>query len=530
MRILEHRFAPLVVSAVAILGYVIANLGRLGAESYWTDELLSVGYANERFGEMLNRLATDWHPPGFNVITWFTIRLFGDASEALVRSISLVAIAVGIAVLATVVWRRIGPAAALVVLSLGLTSSLVASFAREARPHGLAFAMVCLTTAAWLIVLGSTTVRRRHLAAFATAGAIASFTSYYALLVYAIETAVILGRLAVGRRRGDAILVVVAFAVSLAPALYWIRRSWDALGSSSTPAFELAWAEEVAGYVADPFTSATTGADGIRHGIAIVIGALAIAMVLVVALLIQARRAGRPAPVRTSLGAASVLVAVLALVAAITESVMLAPSFHYRSVVSILPPLYVGLGAAATLPFGHRSAMAGVALSALLVAIAFATPEPTLPPSPKDDWRSVAVYVVEEVRDGLAAERVATVASPWGESVDWVLAYNLASERKAPAADMPADLRNVFWIYSAADVATMPRDGRMIFAAFHFWSWERHGAIVEAVLARFGPCQDLSPRGMTLLSCPPPAAASSFDGSPRYPSAMMSTAPRAAGE
>lgn len=492
-----------------VLAYVALNLSRLGAESFWTDELMSVGPTNEALPRMLRMIAGDWHPPLYSSEVWLWIRLTGTATEAVVRFVSLIAIAVGFAALGLAAWRRIGLGAAAIVMALALSSTLVASFAREARPHGPAFGMACLTTAAWLFVLGSRRLRFRELAVFAIVGGLAALTSYYAGLVYTLEVAVVLGWLGLGRRWRESRVTLALTGLSVLPAGLWLFVSWHALGHSSTPALDQTWAEEVAGRLAEPFTSAVfqPGLDT-RQGITLVLAVLAIAgagFLVGGARVLRSARRGDPPQWTGSLGrgSAALLVGVLAVGVAVLESLALSPSFHYRSLVSVLPVLYVGLAAGVTVAFGRLAAAVGLSVALLLGGVALATPEPGQ--WTKDDWREAGAIIVQEVRAGLPADRVAIVdaMSIWGTRIDWIQNLNNAVGRPAPAVGVASEVADVNWISNSEDLTALPADQPLLLVAFHYWLPDRHAAIVEMTHERFGPCEDRSVPGITVLECQP---------------------------
>jgi hypothetical protein len=499
-----RRAWPLLVVGGTVAAYAGLNVGRLGAESYWSDELLTVGFANEWLGAMLRLLSDDWHPPAYGSVVWAWIRVTGDASEATVRAISLVGIVIGIATLGWVTWRRIGPGAAYVFLVLAASSSAVSSFAHEARPHGPAFALVCLVTAAWLVALTEAPIRRLTIVLFGTTGGLAALTSYYALMVYGLEVAVVLGWLAARRRWREQPFTAFAIGASMVPVGLWLAVSWRALGSSSTPLLDWAWAQEVFGWLGAPYTVAVVGPAGTGvPPVQLVAGVLGIAGLLVVAGLAVHAKRGDPGATREQrslwLGAACLGVGIVAMGIAVAESLLLAPSFHYRSALAILPVLYVGLGAAAAAPFGRRAQLAGATATVGLIVIAALTPAPA--EWTKDDWRGAATIAVTEVRHGLAPDHLVVVESPWATRVDWTLSLNIAADRTAPATDLPAELRSLAWIDGPEDLAAIPAGDRVVVLAFHYWSWDRHAAIVDETAARFGPCEDRSVVGISVLDC-----------------------------
>jgi hypothetical protein len=195
---------------------------------------------------------------------------------------------------------------------------------------------------------------------------------------------------------------------------------------------------------------------------------------------------------------------VIALGIAVVESLVWQPTFSFRSIIQILPFLYIGIGAAFTLPLGRMGAAAGMLIAVILVQSASQAPNPVA--WSKDQWGEAATIAVGDVRAGLPANRVAVVEAPWQDRTDWILALNLAVGRRAPASDLPAELRGLVWIAGPDGLQGMPADQRLLLVAFHYWSPVRHAAIVAAAMARFGPCEDSHLSGITVLRCGPSVA------------------------
>ena len=493
-----HSGWPVVAIIGLALAYVALHLPGLGQESFWTDELFSVSQANLELVAMLKLQAADNHPPLYATALWAWLSLTHDAGEATVRLPSLLAIAAGMAVLGLVTWRRVGVGPAAIVVTLIATSTLVTSFGAEARMHGLAFGLMCVATAAWLVLLERPAGSRRLLVVFAAAGGLASLAQYYALMVFVLEAGVLGTVLLRAGQRRELGLTIVATTLSVLPVLAWLAVTRRLLNASGTPPLTMAWADDVASMSASPFSDALFGLPVEAHrGVALVIGT-GVAAALMLAAGLAIHRLG-PADTRRrlGLGAAALLVAVVAATIGSVESLLFMPTLHYRSMMGILPVLYLALGLAFTAPFGRRAGIAGLTVAVLLAAVVVATPPRAL--YDKDDWRGAAGIIRDTRAAGLAADRIVLVA-PWNQR-EWLVELNNAYARPAPVSDPPPQLAGLRWIAEAPELASVPADGPLLLVAFHFWRWDAHVAILGATRERFGPCLDQSVTGITILRC-----------------------------
>ncbi len=498
---------------ILVLGvfYTWLHLPDLGRESLWTDELVSVGDATHDLVRMLKIQAGDIHPPLHALLLWILMRITNDASEATVRLPSLIAVGVGLTGLALAAWRRLGVGAALLFMALGMASPLIAGFAAQARPHPLTFGLVCLTSAAWLYVLQPGPLHRRALAAFGVTGLLASLAQHYGALVFGLEGAVAVAWLGLRARGGAGVIgwrgVGLAFAtvaLAMGPILVWlaVTRQWQ--HTSGTPPLTLAWGTEVASWALEPFATAFLGGIdatvvAIWTLVVTVVGALALTVVGLLR-----RRGGADSTQRSSeTGRLAIGLAVLGLLslagtAAVGQSLVGSPTLHYRSILSLMPLLYLGLGVALTVPFGRLAPATGVVLAIVVGAVAVGTPQRSLYGT-LDQWREAAAILRDQQEAGLPGDRIALVEQFVRD--DWIVTLNNAYGVPAPTESLPAEIRDLHWIKVAADVQAIPTGGPLLLVAFHYYSFDVQASIVDATRARFGPCRDLSVRGITILRC-----------------------------
>ncbi|MHB1131298.1 MAG: glycosyltransferase family 39 protein [Chloroflexota bacterium] len=187
-------WALLAISAFSALA-LAARLYRLGAQSIWLDEGLSVLFARPALAELLPKLITDdIHPPFYIVTLHFWMRLAGDGEFA-VRFLSA---AFGV-LLVPLLYRlaldlfaarsdqsNYARLAGLASALLAATSPFLVYYSQEARNYiVVAFWTALSVWALWRAVRG---VGRRWWILYVGASAFALYTHYYAGFVLLAET------------------------------------------------------------------------------------------------------------------------------------------------------------------------------------------------------------------------------------------------------------------------------------------------------------------------------------------------------
>jgi mannosyltransferase len=196
------------VSAVTVLAGLV-RFTRLGSQSYWEDEVVTVGLLHEHAWHMV-RWGIPYSedtPPLYYLVAWCWVRLFGSGEFAL-RSLSALAgtATVPVAYLAarTLATFR----AALTAAFLVALSPILVWYSQEARSYSL---FVLLSAASFLFfVRASKSGARGDVAGWAVASALALATHYFAGFLVALEALWLVRRL--GLRRA---LVVGVIGVSL---------------------------------------------------------------------------------------------------------------------------------------------------------------------------------------------------------------------------------------------------------------------------------------------------------------------------
>lgn len=139
------------------------RLPTLGAENLWYDEAFTVWMARLDLGQMLNALRGDVHPPGWYLVEWLNIRLYGASEFALRLPSALLGIAA-----VYLLWRLA------LAVGLGQRTAFVAGLIAAVLPAGLYYsqdarmyeALTCLV----LLACWAEVKRDQHLFALAGIG------------------------------------------------------------------------------------------------------------------------------------------------------------------------------------------------------------------------------------------------------------------------------------------------------------------------------------------------------------------------
>ncbi len=193
-----------VLAAIVLLAFGL-RLYRLGAESLWYDETVSVHLAGKSLPDLIAHTAGDIHPPGYYVLLHVWTRVAGSSDFAVAFPSLL------LGVLLVAVAYRLGS------MVFGVQAGLLASFLVAISPHNIWYSqevrMYTLGAALGLGVLGAvlhlvlaTASRQRPrlwwLAVYAVCGALGLWSLYYfAFMLLAVNLMVGLWWLVVWRRR-----------------------------------------------------------------------------------------------------------------------------------------------------------------------------------------------------------------------------------------------------------------------------------------------------------------------------------------
>lgn len=96
----DNNIKILIVLAIIITIGIFVRVWNIDKESYWVDEAIGVGYAQEDYSKMYYDIQKDIHPPLHTLILYSWVRLFGTSPES-TRAVSVIfgTLATGIAFL-----------------------------------------------------------------------------------------------------------------------------------------------------------------------------------------------------------------------------------------------------------------------------------------------------------------------------------------------------------------------------------------------------------------------------------------------
>jgi len=131
----DRLIVLVIVLALVLLGLSL-RLYCLDAQSYWSDEGASVTLALGPLEDIAPKSAADIHPPLYYYLLWFWVHLFGP-SELAVRSLSVLAGTLLVALTFAIGRRTVGTGAALIGTFLCAISPLLIYYSQEARMYEL---------------------------------------------------------------------------------------------------------------------------------------------------------------------------------------------------------------------------------------------------------------------------------------------------------------------------------------------------------------------------------------------------------
>lgn len=223
---LASTLAPLAL--VVAIGALLV-LPRLGSQSLWIDELLTVGPALDAtdLGDLIARVRTvDTQPPGSHLV-WFALRDALPRGELWLRMPSFVAIELGLLVLYVALARLFGPQAALATVAIAQISPFLCFYAAEARNYALWFLVLATSIAVAVRWHESASTGRGRLwrwtVALAVVNAAGLWTHLFHAFAIVAELAVLTVPVAVGGARWRSprrALLALAGAQVLTAALF----------------------------------------------------------------------------------------------------------------------------------------------------------------------------------------------------------------------------------------------------------------------------------------------------------------------
>lgn len=338
-----------------LLAGTALRLFRLGADSLWYDETVSVYLAGSPAGELLRHTAGDIHPPGYYVLLrgWLIATGFGDGRagaqghvlEFMAAFFSLFFGVLLIALVCTAARRLAGRGTGLVAGALVALSPFNVWYSQEVRMYTLAAAVgvVALGSLALAVSSGrrqeNAAASRRAWLVYAIAAAVGMYVVYYFafLLLPAVVWAIAYTR-RTRRALGPLLLANLGAVALYAP---WLPIAWRQATDPPVPPWRTtpnAWHALV-----ESWTALSLGQSAPRWLWPVLV---ATALLVAVGLIRLARSAGnddaRPVGPGPAAGVAAAAFGPLALILGLST---VTPLYHVRYLFTYSPTLYVLLAA-----------------------------------------------------------------------------------------------------------------------------------------------------------------------------------------
>lgn len=512
--------AFLVLVAVVIAGSVTVRLVLLDRQSYWGDELFSVGESGGSPHTLAAQAGPEIHPPLYAAVLWGWIRL-GGPHEAWTRLLSC-----GFAIAAVVVaWRGLRDVRLTPQVRWALATAVAAGgtsivYSLETRSYALLLlGSVGLTAATLRVALALLDGERtaRSVRAGWLGWSLLAATTHLFGAVLTAGTVAVLTVLELRRRQGRAALGWVGRgALGCAPQAAWVLAGLRRPGfPARTSWISAPGPQDVRDLVTTTFASGglTPHKDGFAWtspiGVCVAVGVCAAAAVTRIVRRRSARAAAHVARAGTAeLPAALVLLALVVVVTATTFAVSSSsapldvPSLHVwtlRNLLVVAPAATWGViclaAAAAGSPTGRRS-VATAAVALLGVALVPITAGAALPYKP--DFRALEAYLLAVQRERPGLTVLAFSASP---PAAWHAAGDLPLDDPAwQSLDARTQVRPVA---AAGSVRRGP--GTQVVVLFRGVDDARPDAATAQLVTRLGPagCRRIPVHGLGVVRCDP---------------------------
>ena len=356
----------------ALLAAWVVRLYRLGAESLWYDEAVSVMLARKPLAEMIAHTAGDIHPPGYYALLhgWdLLLRPTLVHGLEFLYAVPSVFFGMLMVALAYALTRRLFDGdAALAVAWLMAINPFEAAFSQEVRMYtfGGALGLLCLWGLTGLEAK-STASRRRHLALYVLAAAAGLYTLYYfAFLLIGLNAAAFallaVDRQEPGSRRARRLDWVGAQALAALLFVPWLPVFWRQATEPPVPPWREPW-DNLSANIQRMVEGVASLLDGRLPGSSLAWApALAVAAIFV-AFWLLAPRPWRGRTLRHRWLLTLALVTPVALIFAL--SWLVTPLYHVRYFF-IYSPAWLMMAGVVVADLGRRHRWAGAALFALL--------------------------------------------------------------------------------------------------------------------------------------------------------------------
>ncbi len=389
----SRSYHPWLVAALTAAAFAL-RLVRLGVDSLWYDETVSVFLAGQRVPDLIAHTARDIHPPGYYLLLrgWLALTGFptGHADPAGYRlefTAAFLSLLFGV-LLVPLTWQlarrlRLGDTTATIAALLVVASPFGVWYSQEVRMYtlGAALGVLCLLAAAPFLFGDAATGRLwRAAVLFAVAAAAGLYSLYYfAFLLVSVNLLVfplLLWRWrTTGRAARQAVLIwLLAQLGALLLFVPWLPTAWRQATDPPVPPWRAA--PQLVSSIAESWGALSFGQSA---DIARFWPLLALTLVLVVlgavaawrglpATTAQPRNADEPSAPASRLSLALLLAAIFGPLALILLASALTPLFHVRYLFTYAPAfsILLALGIGALLhwrqPLGSALAVAAVIL------------------------------------------------------------------------------------------------------------------------------------------------------------------------
>lgn len=166
---------------VLFYGVILAilNFIRIFDNNFWGDEAYTIRLSKMNFFEMLGETAADVHPPLYYTVVQIVCRIFGYTGEVY-HFVSLLPYLIILAVALTIIWKRFGMHASIILITLCSLLETAVNYNVEVRMYSWGAMFMLLSFLALFDILNENQVRSYILfVCFSLAGA---YTHYYCLI------------------------------------------------------------------------------------------------------------------------------------------------------------------------------------------------------------------------------------------------------------------------------------------------------------------------------------------------------------
>jgi hypothetical protein len=157
----------------------LMNFVRIFDNDFWGDEAFTIRLAKMSVPDMLRATAQDVHPPLFYLFEIAAYRLFGEHGWVF-HLVPLVPYAIGLFFIMTVIWKRFGKSAAILMVTFTSLLSTAVTYNVEARMYSWAalFMLIAYYGLYLILVEG----KRESYVVFVAASLGAAYSHYYAMM------------------------------------------------------------------------------------------------------------------------------------------------------------------------------------------------------------------------------------------------------------------------------------------------------------------------------------------------------------